>query len=166
MYLRALNGKPGVILNLSTSASTTTNECLSSYGPSKTTVNRLTDCIDLGELYSFHSPSPETHFIPSEHSHQGVRCIAFHPGAIPNTGMGERVTAHFKPYLVDTLSLAGGTAVYLSSSRASYLSGRFVFSGWDMEALEGLKESIVSEDLLKMKLMLGVGLSNPVGDMR
>ena len=80
--------------------------------------------------------------------------------------MGERALEHFKPYMVDTLGLAGGTAVYLSTPRAGFLSGRFVFSNWDMEELEGMKDIIVKGDLLKMKLTLGKGLENPAGKMR
>ena len=65
MYLRALKGKSGVILNVSSSASSTMIECLSSYGPSKTAVNRLTDFIDAGSLKLTSNPLPRliTYFI-------------------------------------------------------------------------------------------------------
>ena len=56
------------------------------------------------------------------------------------------------PFIVD---LAGGTAVYLSLERADFLGGRFVVSNWDMEDLEKVKDRVVSEDLLKMRISMG-----------
>lgn len=60
------------------------------------------------------------------------------------------------------MNLAGGTAVYLSTPRAGFLSGRFVFSNWDMEQLEGLKEQILNEDLLTSRLHFGDQLGSAV----
>lgn len=57
--------------------------------------------------------------------------------------------------LLAVVRLAAGTAVYLSTPRASYLDGRFVFSNYDMERLETLKEKIVKEDLLKTRVVFG-----------
>lgn len=76
--------------------------------------------------------------------------------------MGHNAPDYFKPHLYDTLDLAGGTAVYLSTPRASFLDGRFVFANYDMEKLETLKESIVSEDLLKQKVVFGDQLRSAV----
>lgn len=63
---------------------------------------------------------------------------------------------------LDLVNLAGGTAVYLSTSRAAFLSGRFVFSNWDMEQLEKLKEQILNDDLLTSHLRFGDHLDNAV----
>lgn len=52
------------------------------------------------------------------------------------------------------MNLAAGTALYLSTPRADFLAGRFVYANWDMEKLEGLKDQIVSEDLLKSRIRL------------
>ena len=93
---------------------------------------------------------------------QGVRCIAFHPGGILDTGMGEKAPDYFKPYLYDSLDLAAGTAVYLSTSRAGFLSGRFVFSNYDMEQLEQMKEIILGEDLLKTRVIFGDSFKSAV----
>lgn len=60
------------------------------------------------------------------------------------------------------MNLAAGTAVYLSTPRASFLAGRFVFSNWDMKQLEELKDRIVSEDLLKSRIRLGEQLDSAV----
>ncbi|KUL87488.1 hypothetical protein ZTR_04573 [Talaromyces verruculosus] len=126
-----------VILNTSSSVSTTTNVGLSGYASAKTAVNRLTE------------------FIQLEYSSQNVRCVAFHPGGILHTGMGQSAPAYFKPYLYDTVDLAAGTAVYLSTPRAGFLGGRFVFANYDMEALENLREEIIEKDLLKTKVDFG-----------
>ena len=53
------------------------------------------------------------------------------------------------------VNLAAGTALYLSTPRAEFLAGRFVYANWDMEAVEALKEIIVRDDLLKTKVSLG-----------
>ena len=50
------------------------------------------------------------------------------------------------------VDLAGGTAVYLSTARASYLA---VYANWNMEDVEGMKEQIQKEDLLICRLRLG-----------
>lgn len=63
---------------------------------------------------------------------------------------------------VQSVNLAAGTAVYLSTPRAGFLAGRFVFSNWDMEQLEGLEDQIVSEDLLKSRIRFGEQLDNAV----
>lgn len=38
----------------------------------------------------------------AEHAKQGVRCIAFHPGGIAETGMGQTAPEQFRSYLYDT----------------------------------------------------------------
>lgn len=64
--------------------------------------------------------------------------------------------------IVLSVNLAAGTAVYLSTPRAGFLAGRFVFSNWDMEQLERLEDQIVSEDLLKSRIRFGEQLDNAV----
>lgn len=79
------------------------------------------------------------------------------------------ITAVFSIHLSFTYSgflvlvnLAAGTALYLSTPRASFLAGRFVFSNWDMEQLEGLKEKIVNENLLISRIRFGDQLGSAV----
>ena len=38
----------------------------------------------------------------AEHAKQGVRCIAFHPGGIAETGMGPPAPPQFRSRLYDT----------------------------------------------------------------
>jgi len=72
--------------------------------------------------------------------------VSNHGGGFPNELLAD---------IVFSADLSAGTALYLSTSRASFLSGRFVWSNWDMEQLETLKEKIVTGDLLKMAVGLG-----------
>ncbi|KAF4628185.1 hypothetical protein G7Y89_g9966 [Cudoniella acicularis] len=138
-YLHALAGKKGVILNVSSSVSDLTNPGLSSYASAKTAINRLTEFIHLG-------------MVASEAWERGIL----------ETGMGEKAPDYFKPFLYDTLGLAGGTAVYLSTPRASFLDGRFIFANYDMEQLETLKDEILEKDLLKQRIQFGDNLRSAV----
>ena len=118
--------------------------------------------------------------IVTEHSAQGVRCFALHPGGIGSTDMGQTAPAWLKPYLTDTsqcdsshqtfraarlkplthtlslylADLAAGSCLYLSTARADYLQGRYVSANWDLEELEGKKEAIMTMDLLKTRVAL------------
>ena len=137
--------------------------------------------------YCFREPKAlskfELQLKQAEHAKQGVRCIAFHPGGIAETGMGQTAPPQFRSRLYDTgltippdyflqpvtnrharktVDLAGGTALYLSTEPASFLSGRFVFSNWDMEQVEKLKGDIESNDLLTSRIRFGEKLSTAV----
>ena len=124
-YLRALAGKPGVILNVSSSVSDMVSPNLSSYATSKTAVNRSVRLpwliVYVPSLISgpagsrkqfilvrhhFHEPKAsskfESHLRQAEHAEQGVRCVAFHPGGIAETGMGQTAPPQFRSRLYDT----------------------------------------------------------------
>ena len=45
--------------------------------------------------------------------------------------------------------LGAGTALYLSTPKAAWLSGHYVDARWDMEELERHRSKIEEEDLLK-----------------
>jgi len=50
------------------------------------------------------------------------------------------------------VELSAGTAVYLASHQAKFLSGRYMSSNWDVDDLEARKDEIIEQDLLKMDL--------------
>jgi NAD(P)-dependent dehydrogenase (short-subunit alcohol dehydrogenase family) len=133
-YLKALDGKPGTIINTSSGGSSGVAPGFSGYSGSKAGVNRLTEYID------------------AEHAEQGIRCFAYHPGGIGTTDMGQNAPEWLAPYLTDTTDLAAGTCLYLATPRADYLTGRYVSSNWDLEFVETMKEEIVKMDLLKTKV--------------
>ncbi|KAJ4344865.1 uncharacterized protein N0V89_012609 [Didymosphaeria variabile] len=143
-YLRLLDGKPGTIINVSTSISDAVLPNMSSYATSKHAVNRFTESVQL------------------EYGAQGVRCMAFHPGGIASTGMGQRAPLQFRGSLLDTPELAAGTALYLSTPGASYLNGRLVFADWNMEEVEKLKDSIVKDNLLVSRINWGPHISTEI----
>ncbi|KAK7740993.1 hypothetical protein SLS53_005056 [Cytospora paraplurivora] len=70
-------------------------------------------------------------------------------GMITSSG-GRRLTL---TEFIDKAALPAATALYLTLPRARYLSGRFINALWDMEELETHRERIISEDLLKMRVL-------------
>ena len=135
-YLTALAGRPGTIINTSSGASSGVAPGFSGYSGSKASVNRLTE------------------YINAEHGEQGVRCFAYHPGAIGTTDMGQTAPEWLAPYLIDTVELAAGTCLYLVSPRADYLRGRYVSANWDLEEVEKHRAQIIERDLLKTKVLV------------
>lgn len=55
--------------------------------------------------------------------------------------------------LIDKAELPAAVCLYLSDERANYLGGRYVMSTWDLEALEGIRDSVEKEDLLKTRVL-------------
>ena len=143
-WLRILAGKPGVVVNTSSSVADLVAPNMSSYGTTKTAVNRFTEALQL------------------EYGKQGVRALAFHPGGIASTGMGQTAPEQFRHRLIDTVDLAAGTALYLTTPGAEYLNGRFVYSNWNMEEVEKLKDSIIKDNLLVARIDYGPILSAEV----
>ncbi|CAN8102496.1 unnamed protein product [Discula destructiva] len=134
-FLRLLKGGPGVVLNVSSRSSYVTAPSMSAYQVSKSALNRLTE------------------FVDKDYGAQGVVAIAFHPGGVPGTKVADAAPEWLRKTFKDTPALPAATALYLTLPRAKYLSGRFINAQWDMEELEGLRERIVSEDLLKMRVL-------------
>jgi NAD(P)-dependent dehydrogenase (short-subunit alcohol dehydrogenase family) len=140
-WLRALAGKPGVVVSTSSSVGDLAAPNMSSYGTSKMAVNRLTEIIQL------------------EYGKEGVRALAFHPGGTASTGMGQAAPEQYRHRLLDTVDLAAGTALYLTTPKAEYLNGRFVYSNWDIQHVEKLKDDIVKNNLLVSRIDYGPILS-------
>ena len=58
--------------------------------------------------------------------------------------------------LVDTPQLSGDAVVFYTAERREWLQGRFVSTEWDMEELLQKREKIVRDDLLKVRLDVGL----------
>jgi hypothetical protein len=54
----------------------------------------------------------------------------------------------FAAQTVDPPELSGGLTLYLASTRADFLRGKFVSVNWDVEEMEGHKEEIEAKRLL------------------
>ncbi|CAJ2505338.1 Uu.00g127320.m01.CDS01 [Anthostomella pinea] len=134
-FLKLLKGGPGFVLNVSSRSSYVTAEGMSAYRVSKPAMNRLAE------------------FIDKDYASQGVVAIAFYPGGVPGTKVADAAPEWLRKNFKDTPALPAATALYLTLPRAKYLSGRFINAQWDMEELESHRERIVSEDLLKMRVL-------------
>ncbi|KIA75806.1 hypothetical protein HK57_00420 [Aspergillus ustus] len=99
-----------------------------------------------------------TEFLAAQHP--SITTISFDPGMRPtNTGDSLRLV---KPFLFNTVELASGATVWLSSGDKKFLSGRYVLATWDVEELEARRQEIVEKNLLTSDLKRG---DEPVGEM-
>ena len=80
--------------------------------------------------------------------------MAVHPGGVL-TELADRtnIPENFRKLMTAKPALAVGTAVYLTTGRATFLMGRFVSAKWDMAELEKMKERIVKKDLLRSRVL-------------
>ena len=105
----------------------------SGYQAGKTAINRFTE------------------FVYEEYKDKGIRVFAYHPGGVKTTlatGMPEK----YHHFLGDTAELPAGFCLYLASSKADYLNGRYVSANWDVDELEQIKDEILTNDKFKMIL--------------
>lgn len=141
-FVRAVRGsghqKARRLINVGSNNSWRYIPGFSSYASSKIALNSLTEYVDKEEL----------------EAGRGLRCVVMHPGGVL-TEMAERsdIPDNIKRMLIDQPALPGGTAVYLSTERADFLMGRYVNATWDMEQLEGEKERIEKDDLLRSRVV-------------
>lgn len=85
----------------------------------------------------------------------GIQAFAMHPGAVvtPQTQHHSTQKGDFwETLLDDDIELVGGWCTWLTRERREWLSGRYVSVNWDVVELEGMKERIVEQDLLKMRM--------------
>lgn len=78
-----------------------------------------------------------------------VTAIGLHPGIVDT----DLMDADFRHFAKDTLALAGGAAVWLTTDEAKFLSGRYVSANWAVDELVERKEEIVGEGKLKVALV-------------
>lgn len=128
-------GKAAAIVMTSSAGSYHMVPALSAYTVSKAALNRITE------------------YIAAEGRVEGVQTIALHPGGVAGTEMTSKAPEFMQSFFTETPELAAGTIVYLSTSHAAYLSGRYVDARWDLEELEQFKDRIEGEDLLKMSIL-------------
>ncbi|KAK8851832.1 NAD-P-binding protein [Apiospora arundinis] len=95
--------------------------------------------------------------LAAEYADQGLVCFALNPGRVV-TELASNLPEHYHPALVDTPALPAHSLVWLSKERRTWLSGRWATANWDMEQLEGKKDLIVKNDLLKFRMTHEVSL--------
>ena len=85
----------------------------------------------------------------------GIQAFAMHPGAVvtPQTRHHSTQNGDFwETLLDDDIELVGGWCTWLTRERREWLSGRYVSVNWDVVELERMKDRIVEQDLLKMRM--------------
>jgi NAD(P)-dependent dehydrogenase (short-subunit alcohol dehydrogenase family) len=96
-----------------------------------------------------------TEFTVNEYGKEGVIAIAVHPGGV-DTELARGMPVEMqKMVLVDKAEMSGDALVWYGGERREWLSGRYVSSNWDVGELEGKKEKILKEDLLKVRMAVG-----------
>lgn len=132
---RAFVGMTSMAAHATSSASTP-----AAYNVSKIAMNRLVEHLSSDHL-----------------ERDGVQAFAMHPGAVltpqtqhHSTGPGDL----WDTLLNDDIELVGGWCAWLTRERREWLSGRYVSVNWDVDELLGMKDKIVKEDLLKMRMVV------------
>jgi NAD(P)-dependent dehydrogenase (short-subunit alcohol dehydrogenase family) len=76
-----------------------------------------------------------------------VAAFALHPGIVPT----DMLVDSFAKFALDTPELDGGTATWLATDKARFLSGRYINCNWSVDDLERQAEIEIS-DKLKINL--------------
>ncbi|KAF1976656.1 NAD(P)-binding protein [Bimuria novae-zelandiae CBS 107.79] len=106
------------------------------YNLSELATNRLTEAV--AQLYGA----------------QGVLAFAVHPGIVATMPPPVGLPDGGRPLAVDDVGLCGVFLVWLMGERREWLSGRYLSANWDVRELEAKREAIVSEDQLKMRMVV------------
>lgn len=69
-------------------------------------------------------------------------------------GRGEQMDDKLKAVFTESPQLCADSLVYLSNTKAEWLSGRYINCTWDLPELLAKKEEIVKGDMLKVKLVV------------
>ena len=94
-------------------------------------------------------------FINAEYGEQGILCFGIHPGGVA-TELALNMPKAAHAGLVDKAELAGDAMVWLTAEKREWLAGRYISVNWDVEELLRKKDRIVKEDLLKVRLDVGL----------
>lgn len=95
-----------------------------------------------------------TEAVAQLHGAQGLLAFAVHPGIVATMPPPVGLPQGGRPLAVDDVGLCGAFLVWLVRERRDWLSGRYLSANWDVEELEGKREAIVSQDQLKMRMVV------------
>lgn len=90
-------------------------------------------------------------YLMLEYGDQGLLVYAVAPGGV-HTDMAASFPKDALHLLTDTPQLVADTITFLTKERRDWLAARYVDSRWDMEELLQKKETIIRDDLLKVKM--------------
>ena len=94
-----------------------------------------------------------TENIAETYADAGVVAYAVHPGMVLTTAP-PGMPYEWLPGMQDDTGLCGAFLVWLTKEKREWLSGRYVSANWDVEELETMKDQIVKEDKLKMRMVV------------
>ncbi|KAK3697720.1 hypothetical protein LTR37_017302 [Vermiconidia calcicola] len=94
-------------------------------------------------------------FLNAEYGDKGLHVIGIHPGGV-STELARGMPEAMHELLIDQPELAGDSIVWLTAERREWLAGRYVSVTWDAEELLQKRDKIVKEDLLKVRLAVGL----------
>ncbi|KAH9205635.1 hypothetical protein DL95DRAFT_397469 [Leptodontidium sp. 2 PMI_412] len=115
--------KKGTVINLTTGAAVSIFTGISSYSISKLIP------IQLAAYIAAENPN--------------VTAVALHPGTVKT----DMTLDSFVRFSLDTPELVGGIGVWIATEKAAFLTGKYVSSNWDVEALVERKEEITGGKL-------------------
>ncbi|KAJ5376927.1 Glucose/ribitol dehydrogenase [Penicillium cosmopolitanum] len=90
-------------------------------------------------------------FLARDHEDEKLIAISLHPGGV-KTDMAANFPEVLHFSLADELALPADTIIWLAKERRDWLNGRFVWSNWDLEEVEGKKDEIIEKDLFKFRM--------------
>jgi NAD(P)-dependent dehydrogenase (short-subunit alcohol dehydrogenase family) len=94
-----------------------------------------------------------TEFLDADHGPDGVLTFAIHPGGVP-TEMGLRLPKARQVALTETPKLPADTIEFLTEKRREWLAARYLSATWDVEELLSKEDEIVSNDKLKVRMVV------------
>ncbi|KAL0930060.1 uncharacterized protein CTRU02_214880 [Colletotrichum truncatum] len=122
------------MINVASSGALSARPGSASYRSSKLAVLRWTESLQL------------------EYGAEGLVTFCVNPGAI-KTKITERLPEATRNMLPHSPDIAGDTIAWLAAGRKEWLGGRYVSCPWDMEELTEMKDDIVENDKLKIRIV-------------
>jgi NAD(P)-dependent dehydrogenase (short-subunit alcohol dehydrogenase family) len=139
-FAKALDGKTGSLISISSGNGIFTSPAQSSYCANKVAALRI--------IEQLHIEVPN---IRAFNVHPGVVETQMVADAAANVGMKMNVAW-------TTPDLTGAVSLFLTTTRAEFLRGRFVSVNWRMDELEAMRDDIVKHHLLKTAFNGKMGL--------
>ena len=81
--------------------------------------------------------------------------FGIHPGGVA-TELAKGMPEAMHNLLIDQPELAGDSIVWLTAEAREWLAGRYISVTWDAEELLQKRDKIIKEDLLKVRLAVGL----------
>ncbi len=125
--------KPATVIYMSSGAAFAAQPTMSSYGPSKLAMTHFQQ------------------YVAAENPN--VTAVSLSPGVVKS----DMVLEAFARFAKDTPELVGGSAVWLATDAAKFLSGRYVCAQWSVDELLQRKDEIVNEGKLLSGLNTRLG---------